>query len=97
MPLVASEKNVDACVVSSVLDSVYDDWTERPWLQLRRTSTMSALYQLSPSLLFSSIVPKLRVRTRQAGGEEQPAVGAGVGVGMLMSVLRNRCVPRDPA
>ena len=58
VPLVASEKNVDACVVSSLLEKVYDDWKAKPAARRRRTSTMSALYQDSPSLLLSSMVEK---------------------------------------
>jgi hypothetical protein len=58
VPLVASEKNVEACVVSSIFDSVYDACADRPRVQLRRRSTIIALYQLSPSLLLSSMVPK---------------------------------------
>src|SRR5215216_299276 len=53
VPFVASEKNVDACVVSIVCDQVYADCTESPPRNPRRTSTINALYQESPSLLFS--------------------------------------------
>ena len=58
VPLVASEKKVDAWVVSSLFESVYEDWNENPALKRLRTSKISALYQDSPSLLFSSIVEK---------------------------------------
>ena len=65
--------------------------------QVRRSSTSSARYQESPSLLFSSIVPKLRFgRGRPAAKNGRPS-GPGEGAGMLTSVLRNRCVPREPA
>ena len=74
MPFVASEKNVDACVVSSVRDQVYDDCSDKPPRQLRRSSKMSARYQESPSLLFSSIVPKLRLgRGRPAAKNGRPS------------------------
>ena len=78
VPLVASEKNVDACVVSSrVATSVYDDWNETPFDQRRRRSTMSALYQESPSLLFSSMVVHAVFCRGAPDGEERQAVGAG--------------------
>ena len=55
VPFVESEKNVDACVVSSLFESVYDDCDRQPALKRLRTSKIRALYQDSPSLLFSSI------------------------------------------
>ena len=79
VPLVASEKNVDACVVSSLFDSVYDDCSEKPPRQRRRSSTMSALYQESPSLLFSSMVENAvfgrGVPAGKNGVPSAPAVG----------------------
>ena len=57
VPLVASEKNVDACVVSSDFDHVYDDWNMTAVATSGgATSTMSARYQESPSELLSSMV-----------------------------------------
>ena len=69
VPLVASEKKVEACVVSSLFESVYEAWTANPLLNRLRTSTISALYQDSPSLLFSSMV-------------ENAVFGRGVPAGM---------------
>ena len=88
VPLVESEKNVDACVVSSVRDQVYDDWSDRPSRHVRRNSTISARYLESPSLLFSSMVPKLRLgRGSPAAKNGRPSAPI-VGVGMFTSVLR---------
>jgi hypothetical protein len=47
---VASEKNVEACVVSMFRENVYDDWKLKPFFQRRRTSTSKALYHELPSL-----------------------------------------------
>src|SRR4029079_17033587 len=97
VPLVASEKNVDACVVSSLCDHVYDDCTERPLRQARRASRISARYQESPSLLFSSIVPKAVLgRGRPAAKNGRPP-GPGDGAGIWRWVLRWSCAPREPA
>ena len=56
--VVESEKNVEFCVVSSDRDHVYDDCSCQPRLQRLRMSTMSARYQESPSLLFTSTAEK---------------------------------------
>src|SRR6059036_3496912 len=56
VPLVASEKKVDAWVVSSLREKVYDDWIVSPATRCR-ISRISARYHESPSLLLSSIVP----------------------------------------
>ena len=83
-------------VVSSVRDHVYDDCNEgRP--ATCGAARKSARYHGSPSLLFSSIVPKLRFgRGRPAAKNGRPSAPV-VGVGMLTSELRYRCRPRDPA
>jgi hypothetical protein len=86
--LVESEKNVDACVVSSVRDHVYADCSESPPCQVRRNSTSSERYQESPSLLFSSIVPKLRFGRGSPAAKNGRPSGPGDGAGMLTSVLR---------
>src|SRR5918999_5346038 len=98
VPLVASEKKVDACVVSSLFERVYDECTPRPWLQRRRTSKISALYHDSPSLLFSSIVEKAGlIRGVPAAMNGRPSAVVPVGCARLTSPLRRRCRPRDPA
>src|SRR5690242_10185249 len=90
VPLVASEKNVDACVVSSLFESVYDDCTEKPFENRLRTSTISASYQDSPSLLFSSIVVKaLLGRAVPAGMKTVPSASVVNGA-VLTSLLRHR-------
>ena len=66
-------------MVSSLFENVYDDCSDRPWLQRRRTSKMSALYHESPSLLFSSMVENAVLIARRSGGDERPAVGGGAG------------------
>ena len=66
--VVESEKNVEFWVVSSDSDHVYDDCTCSPLLQRFFTSTMSALYQESPSLDLSSIAEyRVLGRARPAG------------------------------
>ena len=91
MPLVASEKKVEACVVSVVFDHVYEDCTEKPLLKRRRTSKISARYQELPSLLFSSMVEKSGFgRGVPAGGKSRRPSGCTVGVGTLTSPLRSR-------
>jgi hypothetical protein len=54
--VVESEKKVEFCVVSSARDHVYDDCSCNPFRHGRRTSTMSARYQESPSLDFTSML-----------------------------------------
>src|SRR5688572_22905515 len=97
VPLVASEKNVEACVVSSESDHVYEPWNDQPAESRRRTSTMNALYQESPSDVFASIVVQaVLMRGRFAaknGWPSAPMLGAAV----LRSLLRNRFMPREPA
>src|SRR6188508_3234441 len=97
VPFVASEKNVDACVVSSLLENVYDDWNAKPAARRRRTSTMSALYHDSPSLLFSSIVEKAVFWRGVPAGMKSVPSGSVTGRARLTSPLRKRCSPRDPA
>src|SRR5690349_16793388 len=97
VPLVASEKKVDACVVSVLRDQVYDDCHDKPLRHERRASTRSARYHESPSLLFSSIVPHAGLgRGRPAAKNGRPSAPVD-GVGTLTSVLRYRCAPREPA
>src|SRR5918996_1158401 len=97
VPLVASEKNVEACVVSSDFDHVYDDCTMKPCDQRRRASKMSASYHDSPSELFSSIVVHaVFCRGAAAGKNGWPSVPV-VGTPVLTSLLRSRCAPREPA
>src|SRR5262245_1689390 len=97
VPLVASEKNVDACVVSSDFDQVYDDCSMKPFDQRRRASTMSARYQESPSELFNSmVVQAVFMRGAPAGKNGKPSAPV-TGTPVLMSLLRSRCCPRDPA
>src|SRR5215210_1960329 len=90
VPFVASEKNVDAWVVSSLFDSVYDDCSEKPWLNLRRTSMISALYQDSPSLLFNSIVEKLVFGRGVPNGMKTLPSDSVVGGAVFTSLLRYR-------
>ena len=98
VPLVASEKNVEACVVSSLFEKVYDDCSDRPWLQRRRTSKRSALYHESPSLLFSSMVENaVLIRGVPAAMNGRPSAVVPVGCARLTSPLRSRCMPREPA
>src|SRR5687768_14159200 len=96
VPLVASEKNVDACVVSSAFDHVYDDCAMKPAAQRRRASTISARYHESPSELLSSIVVQAGfMRVPPAGKKGRPSAPV-VGVAVFRSLLRNGCSPRDP-
>ena len=97
VPFVASEKNVDACVVSSLLENVYDDWKREARGQRRRTSTMSALYQDSPSLLFSSMVENAVFWRGVPAGMNSVPSGSVTGSARLTSPLRSRCSPREPA
>src|SRR5687767_4022764 len=98
VPLVASEKNVEACVVSTLFENVYDDCIENPSAQRRRTSRMSALYHESPSLLLSSIVEKAGlIRGVPAAMNGWPSAVVPVGCARFTSPLRHRCAPRDPA
>src|SRR5512145_2549503 len=90
VPLVASEKKVEACVVSSLFDRVYDDWTGQPLANRRRRSTMSALYHDSPSLLFSSIVEKARFCRGVPAGVKGVPSGRITGTAVLTSLLRRR-------
>src|SRR5687768_2782718 len=91
VPLVASEKNVDACVVSTLFDSVYDDCSDSPSAHRRRTSTINALYQDSPSLLFSSIVENaVLMRGVLAAMNGRPSAVVPVGCARLTSPLRSR-------
>ncbi len=75
VPFVASEKNVDACVVSSLLENVYDDWNAKPAARRRRTSTMSALYQRLAVAALQFDRGKGGVLARCAGGDEERSVG----------------------
>src|ERR687898_1842051 len=94
VPFVASEKNVDACVVSSLFDHVYADCTENPPVHRRRASTMKARYQESPSLVFTSIVVNAGFgRGVPAGMKTVPSANV-TGCATLASLLRSRCVPR---
>ncbi len=97
VPLVASEKNVEACVVSSESDQVYEPWNDQPAASRRRTSTMNALYQESPSEVFASmVVHAVFMRGRPAAKNGRPSAPV-VGTAVLRSLLRNRLSPRDPA
>src|SRR5918993_3957263 len=69
----------------------------KPALKRLRTSTISALYQDSPSLLFSSMVENAVFgRGVPFGMNTVPSVSV-VGGAVLMSLLRSRCFPREPA
>src|SRR5688572_26716671 len=97
VPLVASEKNVDACVVSSDFAQVYDDWNMKPLDHRRRASTISARYHESPSELLSSIVVHASfIRAAPMGKNGRPSAPV-VGAAVLTSLLRRRCSPRAPA
>src|SRR6188508_254844 len=97
VPLVASEKNVDAWVVSSDFDHVYDDCSIKPCDQRRRASRMNARYHESPSELFSSmVVQAVLMRGAPAGKNGRPSAPV-VGAPVFTSLLRSRCSPRDPA
>ena len=90
VPLVASEKNVEACVVSCESDHVYEAWNDQPSANRRRTSTIRALYQESPSEVLASIVVHavfcLSPPTGKNGRPSAPVVGTAV----LRSLLRSR-------
>src|SRR6187431_2730612 len=97
VPLVASEKNVDACVVSSESDQVYDACHDSPFAARRRTSTMSALYQESPSEVFASIVVHaVFMRGAPAAKNGRPSAPVA-GAAVFRSLQRSRWRPRDPA
>src|SRR6266540_1865251 len=97
VPLVASEKNVEDCVVSMFLANVYDDWKCSPRLQRLRISKMPALYQELPSPFFSSMVEKLGLgRGVVAGGNSSVPSGMRCGVGTFTSALRHKWTPRVP-
>src|ERR671913_1846208 len=97
VPLVASEKKVDAWVVSSLFESVYEPWIAKPALKRLRTSTISALYQDSPSLLFSSMVENAVFGRGVPAGMNTVPSPRVVGGAVLMSLLRSRFCPREPA
>src|SRR5687767_12714904 len=98
VPFVASEKNVDACVVSTLFDHVYEDCSEKPSAHLRRTSKINALYHDSPSLLFNSMVEKAGlIRGVPAAMNGCPSAVVPVGWARFTSPLRSRWRPRDPA
>src|SRR5918995_2127508 len=97
VPFVASEKNVDACVVSSLWDQVYDDWIEKPPCQRRRASKMNARYHESPSLVLNSIVVNAGFGRGVFGGMKRVPSGNVTGCARFRSELRSRCVPREPA
>src|SRR6266540_6449362 len=97
VPLVASEKKVEACVVSAAFDHVYDDWNMKPLAQRHRASRISARYQESPSELFSSmVVHAVFMRGAPAGKNGRPSAPV-IGAAVLTSLLRSRCRPREPA
>src|SRR5688572_28611092 len=97
VPLVASEKKVEACVVSSESDQVYDACTDQPLANRRRASTMNAVYQESPSEVFASIVVHAVFRRGAPAGKNGWLSAPIVGTAVLRSPLRSRCNPRDPA
>src|SRR5918993_1873408 len=97
VPLVASEKNVDACVVSSESAQVYEDWNDRPLDQRRRRSTTNARYQESPSELFNSMVVHAVFWRRPPTGKNGRPSAPVVGVAVFTSLLRISCIPREPA
>src|SRR5687767_15920503 len=98
VPLVASEKKVEAWVVSSLFENVYDECTDRPSLRRRRTSNISALYHESPSLLLSSMVENAGLARGVMGAMNgRPSAVVPVGRARFTSPLRSRCSPRDPA
>src|SRR5262245_33650977 len=97
VPLVASEKNVEACVVSSESDQVYDDCTLKPFDQRRRRSTMTEVYQLLPSELLSSMVDHALFGRGVPAGMNTVPSPRRVGTAVFTSLLRSRCLPRDPA
>jgi len=95
--LVASEKNVDACVVSMFRANVYDDWKLSPCSQRRRISSSSALYHELPSLFFNSIVENAVFGRGAPAGKKSVPSASRCGVGMFTSALRHKWIPRDPA
>ena len=90
VPLVASEKKVEACVVSMLREKVYDDWNPRPRVVRRRTSNRNALYQESPSLVFSSMVVKAGFGRGAPAAKNCVPSSRSTGVGTLTSPLRSR-------
>src|SRR5215203_5356878 len=97
VPLVASEKNVEACVVSSEFDQVYEPSNENPSARRRRTSTMNAEYHESPSDVFASmVVHAVLMRGNPAAKNGMPSAPID-GAAVFKSLLRSRCIPRDPA
>jgi len=97
VPFVASEKKVEAWVVSVLRENVYDDWNDTPVLEARRTSTMSASYQDRPSLVLSSIAEKLAFGRAAVTGWKSVPSGSVSGTGTFTSPLRHRFRPRVPA
>src|SRR5687767_9872806 len=97
VPLVASEKNVEACVVSSESDHVYEPCTDQPFAKRRRASTMRAEYHESPSDVLASMVVHAVLRRGASGAKKGRPSAPTVGTAVLRSLLRSRCNPREPA
>ena len=97
MPFVASEKKVEAWVVSMLRENVYETWKPRPRLEARRSSATIALYQESPSLVLVSMAEKDRLGRGEPAAKKSDPSGSSVGVGTLASVFRSRFFPRAPA
>src|SRR6187402_717746 len=97
VPLVASEKNVDACVVSSESDQVYEPSNENPPARRRRTSTMNAEYHESPSEVFASIVVHAVLMRGSPAAKNGIPSAPIAGAAVLRSLLLNRWSPREPA
>ena len=67
--------------MSSAREKVYEDWNDRPPLHRRRSSTINARYQESPSLLFSSMVVHAGFTRGVPGGKNTVPSASVTGVG----------------
>ena len=95
MPFVASEKNVEACVVSSLLRPGVGRLEREAARRLRRSSTIRALYQRIAVAALQLDRCRSWVRARQAGGKNsvpsavrQRRGDVGVGVSEQMFAAR---------
>ena len=83
VPLVESEKNVDAWVVSMLRENVYDDCAENPLLnRLRSVEDHGVVPRIAVAALELDC-RKRSVGPRPAGGIERRTVGADVGNGQI--------------
>ena len=84
-------------MVSTFREKVYEAWKPRPPTDARRSSAIRALYQESPSLVFSSMAEKVRFWRGAPAGKTRVPSGSSPGRAVLASVLRSSFWPRAPA